>query len=204
MPKAIYGGVNIRLPLVIKMFPTTYGATVLRTVSPIGTRDVLGGNFITISTASSATAMQKPVAELTTILYHHRGAPRLWIVVPPVESAKLESCVRRVFDEELGGVEEKGCCSQFVKHLNLWVTPGLLRSWGVRFTQVLLREKQMLFFFPRSYFWGMSTGFSIVEAKAVAGPKWVLGGYRFCRAGYALCKPAVVFAIEQKAIDGKG
>jgi hypothetical protein len=89
---------------------------------------MLGGNFITISTSGSAAAMQKSVAELTTILYHHRGAPRLWIVVPPVESAKLESCVMGVFEGELGDVEEKGCCSQFVKHLNLWVTPGLLRS----------------------------------------------------------------------------
>jgi hypothetical protein len=41
----------------------------------------------------------------------------------------------------------------------------------------------MLFLFPGTYFWGMSTGFSIVEAKAVAGPKWVLGGYRFCGLG---------------------
>jgi hypothetical protein len=186
------------------MFPTTYGATVLRAVSPIGTRNVLSGNFITISTSGSATVMQKSVTELTTILSHYRGAPRLWIVVPPVESAKLESCVRGMFGEKLGHVEEKGCCGQFVKHLNLWVTPGLLRSWSVRFTQVLLREKQMLFLFPESYFWGMSTGFGIVEAKAVLGSKWVLGGCRFCRAGYALCKPAVVSAIEQKAIGGEG
>jgi hypothetical protein len=161
------------------MFPTTYGATVLRAVSPIGTRDMLRGNFITISTSGSATAMQKSVAELATILYRHRGALRLWIVVPPAESAKLESCVRGVFGEELGHVEEKGCCGQFVKHLNLWVAPGLLRSWSVRFTQVLLREEQMLFLFPGSYFWGMSTGFGIVDAKAVPGSKWVLGGYRF-------------------------
>jgi hypothetical protein len=189
------------------MFPATHGA-VLRAVAPIGTRDLLGGQFVTISTAGSATCVQKSVAQLITVFYHHRGQPKLWIVVPPADGEMLEDMVREIFKDELGLSEQlapggKRLCSQFVKHLDLWITPELLRSWGVRFTQVLLREKQMMFIFPGSYYWGLSKGFNIVEAKAVAGPKWTLDGYRFCEGAYRLCKPKIVFVIQQKAIDGK-
>lgn len=147
--------------------------------------------------------MQKSVAELATVIYHHRGSPRLWIVVPPTEHSNLERRIREEFQPELG----EGYCSQFVKHLSLWITPDLLREWGMGFIQVLQEEKQMLFLFPSSYYWGMSTGFSIVEMKAVAGPRWELSDYRFCNPGYPLCKTAqpngLIFTISQKDIDGK-
>ncbi len=188
------------------MFPTTIGSTLLRAVSPIGTRDLLNGGYITISTPASATAMQKSVAELTMVIYHHRGSPKLWIVVPPAENGKLENHIRHVFADMLGEGQGGGLCSQFVKHLSLWITPDLLQSWGIKFHQVLLREKQMLFLFPSSYYWGVSTGFSVIEMKAIAGPKWELNGYRFCAPSNPLCKAvqpnAVVFTISQKAIDG--
>jgi hypothetical protein len=58
----------------------------------------------------------------------------------------------------------------------------------------------MLFHFPGSYFLGMSIGFSIVEAKAVAGLKWALVGYRFCRVGYELCKPAVCLRLSRRLL----
>lgn len=151
--------------------------------------------------------MSKSVVNLTTVVYHHRGSPRLWIVVPPVEHSKLEARIWKTFRDEFA---EEGYCSQFVRHLSLWITPALLREWGVGFIQVLQEEKQILFFFPSSYYWGFSTGFSIVEMKAVAGNRWEVGGYRFCDHGeqrYALCKKAqpngITFAISQREIDGK-
>jgi hypothetical protein len=200
---ASYGGVSIWLQLNIKSFPTATGNTVPRAASPIGCRDLLSGNYITISSPGSATAVQKSVGQLTTIIYHHCGRPRLWIVVPPAEHSKLESRIREIFRDKLG----EGCCSQFVKHLSLWITPDLLREWGVVFTQVLQQEKQTLFLFPSSYYCGMSTGFSIVETKAIAGPRWELNGYRFCGPSYPLCIAAqpncVVFTLSQRAIDGK-
>ena len=86
---ASHGGVSIRLQLNIKSFPIATGNTVPRVASPIGCRDLLSCNYITISNPGSATAMQKSVGQLTTIIYHHRGRPWLWIVVPHAEHSKL-------------------------------------------------------------------------------------------------------------------
>jgi hypothetical protein len=192
----------------MKSFPTTAASAILRQTSPIGTRDLLNGNYITVSTPGSAITMSKSVAQLTTVTYHHRGSPRLWIIVPPSEHGKLEARLWNEFRDELVG--GKGGCSQFVRHLGLWVTPALLREWDVGFIQVVQEEKQMLFFFPSSYFWGFSTGFGIVEMKAVAGKSWEVGGNRFCdhgEHGHSLCKKAqpngITFSISQREIDSK-
>jgi len=130
--------------------------------------------------------MQKSIAQLTTVIYNHRGGLKLWIVEPPAESSKLEARIRENFQDELG--KEEKHCSQFVKHLSLWITPWLAAGLGCKLHPSPAGGEQMVFFFPSSYYRGMSTGSSIVEIKAVTGKTWEVGEYRFCGAEYPLCE----------------
>lgn len=74
--------------------------------------------------------MQKSIAQLTTVIYNHRGGLKLWIVEPPAESSKLEARIRENFQDEL--VKGEKHCSQFVKHLSLWITPWLAAGLGCK------------------------------------------------------------------------
>jgi hypothetical protein len=106
----------------------------------------------------------------------------------------FEQWIRSEFGEDLGNQQ----CSQFVKHLSLWITPHLLDSWGVSYVKILQTEKQMLLVFPHTYYWGFSTGFGIAEIRYVRGGHWLRDDYQSCLLRNNRCRAA--YASEQ-AID---
>lgn len=157
-----------------------------------------------VHTAGSAISVQTSLANFVTIFYNHRGQPFNWIIVPDNQKAALEDHIRRAFSEELGGRE----CSQFVTHMSLWLTLRLLSGWKIEFSEVTLKEHQLLFVFPGAYYWGFSSGYSIMEKRYHAGDNWGGDNYRFCSVKSPLCTIAhtkmVPFYLKRKIPDDGG
>lgn len=126
--------------------------------------------------------MRTSIVATTTVYFHHRGAQRTWIVVPPKEKASLEKRM-----SELLNLDD-GCCSQFIRHARVWVTKETLRKWKIEFFEIVQEERQLMFFFPGSYFLGHSDGFSVVESKLHAGQRWSVRGYQYCDLETGICR----------------
>ena len=176
---------GLRQALEINSFPITISDGPFRErCQRAGAADFYS-SYITVSTAGSILPVQTSVANLTTIFFHHRGSPMRWVVVPPRAKAAFETRVRL----ELGEGQESGGCSQFIRHSSLWIDPETLRGWGIDFVEVTQNVYQVLFLLPGCYFYGYSTGFSIIESKVHAGERWAYGSeYRFCDARRKSCR----------------
>jgi hypothetical protein len=179
--------------------------SLLRKLSNLSGFGTLSSTLINIATAGSVTEIQTSIAQLTTIIYHHRGSPRLWLVVPPQERAKFERKIRDTFEEKLGNSSK---CSQFVKHLSIFVTPDMLKIWDVKFIQVYQIARQLVILSPLAYFWGYSTGHSIIETRNWTGSSWDLRGYQFCGLDSQFCQDAhtpdkPILHITQQHLDGR-
>jgi JmjC domain, hydroxylase len=142
--------------------------------------------LVQVNTACSPLQVETSIAGLTVIVYHYRGRPFNWIIVPPVAKLAFEAKIRAEFLEEIG----VGECSRFVHHLSLWVTPERLRIWNIKFFQVTQKAGQLLFLFSGAYFWGWSNGHDVLEMKTRTGAKWDCGDYRFCNFRNNLCHEA--------------
>ena len=96
----------------------------------------------TIATASAPLGIRTSIASLTTVIYHHHGAPRYWCVVPPTMKVK--------FERRLG--KESSHCSQYIRHISLWITPKTLRSWDIEYHEVVQMAGELLVVLPGSYY----------------------------------------------------
>ena len=142
--------------------------------------------LVQVNTAGSPLQVETSIAGLTVAIYHHRGDPFYWIIVPPVAKLAFEAKIRAEFREEIGDGE----CSRFVNHLSLWITPDRLKTWNIDFFQITQGAGQLLFLFPGTYFWGWSRGHNILEMKNHTGPEWNCGDYKFCSLMNKLCYEA--------------
>jgi hypothetical protein len=171
----------------LKCFPFSQGARILQSITNNPGCNGIGSSHIGIYTASSITNIHTSVAELMTIIYHHRGAPQIWIVVPPTERLRLEDLIRSIFGTELKDNKE---CSQFIEHLSIFVTPDLLQASGINYFKVRQEEKQTMIVFPGTYISSYSTGFAVLESRYMTGPQWAFDQYRFCYPANRLCERA--------------
>jgi hypothetical protein len=144
----------------------------------------LYGSYINIACAGSPLPVRSAVADLTTIYFHHRGSPRHWIVIPPTSKIAFEDRIRTEYNSEI----PTPLCSQFIRHLRIWISPDTLKEWGIDFLEITQEKYQLLFIFPGSYYYGYSAGFSIVESKIHAGEHWKYNGYIFCDIGSKSCQ----------------
>ncbi|OWP01861.1 hypothetical protein B2J93_4711 [Marssonina coronariae] len=133
---------------------------------------------ITIATAASPILIKTTLAASTTVYFHHRGRPRHWIVIPPKAAAEFENKLASKLRLEEG--KTGALCAQFVEHLRLWIQPSVLLDWGISFHEFLQEAGELVFFPPGSYFYGFSTGFSIIEQKIHVGEHWNQNDCKFC------------------------
>lgn len=139
-----------------------------------------------VHTAGSAIPAEVAIANLTTVIYHHRGEAFYWIVIPPNQQAVLEAKIRNRFTWEIG----QKPCGQFVRHLSLWITPQRLEQWNITYYRIVQTERQLLFVFPGAYIWGWASGHCVIEKKYHAGDKWNCKEYAFCTRQNLMCNRA--------------
>ncbi|KAK2628746.1 hypothetical protein QTJ16_001849 [Diplocarpon rosae] len=133
---------------------------------------------VTVATAASPIPIKTTLAASTTMYFHHQGRARHWIVIPPKAAADFEKKLVSKLGLEEGKIG--ALCAHFVEHLCLWIKPNVLLDWGIVFYEFLQEAGQLVFFPPGSYFYGYSTGFSIIEEKIHAGENWNYDDCRFC------------------------
>ena len=106
------------------------------------------------------------------ILYD--GDPKLWVVVDPGSTHRLESLLAKE-------LRIKPDCNQFVRHQNLLPRPSLLRKWEIKFKLVLQTPGCLVLVQPHTYHYGVNLGANIAEAINYADPKWIVHPlYREC------------------------
>jgi hypothetical protein len=120
----------------------------------------LAESFVNIAEAGALLNVRMAEASLTTAYWHHEGAARCWIVVPPTQREKFEACIRREFH-----LDPAKLCNQFIRHLSIWISPKLLTEWNITHYQFEHREEELLVLWPNTYHWGWSSGYSVVEYK---------------------------------------
>jgi len=95
----------------------------------------------------------------------HAGAPKIWAVVHPSHSDKLEACLVTHL-----GLEAK--CSQFVRHQNIMLPPSLFRQWQIRFALVCQKPGDLILLNNRAYHMGGNVGANIAEAINFCQDDW--------------------------------
>ncbi|KAI9831165.1 MAG: lysine (K)-specific demethylase [Phylliscum demangeonii] len=102
--------------------------------------------------------------ELFSLNHLRRGAPKRWIVVAPKDRTQMEAHMRAYHQE----IWTKRCgpprCSQFARHLSLWVPLETLALWEVPFTFVVLRAGEVIVTAPGAYPAGWNGGENVAEA----------------------------------------
>jgi hypothetical protein len=90
--------------------------------------------------------------------YLHRGAPKYWVVVAPHERKHLEKYLWGYMSAQWGPGWDRPRCSQFVRHLGVWVSLGALQSWNIDYLIVKQMPGELMVTAPEAYHQGWSVG----------------------------------------------
>ena len=91
---------------------------------------------------------------LYSLNYLHAGAWKAWIVVKPYDRARLEERAKSYYAVIYHEYETKHLCSQFLRHLSLWIPPRTLDSWGVGYTRIIQKPGDLVVTAPGAYHQG--------------------------------------------------
>lgn len=128
--------------------------------------------------ARSPTGMHVEDGHLGSINFVLAGAPKIWLFIAPHYGEKFELAIRQ---SALPG--RKHQCSQFVRHLDLLVSPDLLDEWGIEYSIVPCKAGEMIATLPGTYHQVLNAGPNFAEAiNCAMQPDWngVSEDYRFC------------------------
>ncbi|KAL9039724.1 MAG: hypothetical protein Q9214_004761, partial [Letrouitia sp. 1 TL-2023] len=112
-----------------------------------------------------------------SIHYLHCGANTTWTVASPYFTTLLAENIHR--KTGLYGPKSPVTkpynppgCSEFVKHLALYLYEKTLGDWEVEYTQVIQQPGEIMIIFPFAYYQNYSNGFNIMETTAYANERW--------------------------------
>lgn len=174
-----------RSALGVRYFPIHGNSPALRSLAQEADWTGLKSHIGTITTPGSLIHVHTSIANTQIHYYNHQGSPINWLVVPPSDRDTFELRIRNVFAAEID-LE----CSQFINHLSLWLSPDLLKSWGIEYRQISQEARQIVVIFPGSYVWAWASGFTILEKSAHACANWSFENYKFCNLQSNLCRKA--------------
>ena len=134
-------------------------------------------------------AMHVEDARLYSINILHKGR-KLWIIIPPRSRQQLERHLRE-------DNPNARCCSQFVRHLNIFIPVSKLKAWGIEFSIADQRAGEAIITFEDTYHEGFSVGSSAAEATNYAAKDWNIQDYTFCSDGcFGPWIPESLFAMR--------
>ena len=132
------------------------------------------------------------------LVYHHRGGPRIWTIVKPIDFRLLEDLVAEtlcgpaadsITGDNLSAYRTQ--CSQFVGHKRLskihgdastgivedpgntlYFTLETLEAKKIEYTRFVQYPGELVILFPFAYYQYYNVGPNIVEAIAYASDRW--------------------------------
>jgi hypothetical protein len=115
------------------------------------------------------TPLRRGPAGLYTLSYLHSGASRIWIVVPARQGRRLEQALAhypaRIFRAD--HAKAMRCC-QWVNHLDIWLSPGTMRSWGLTPVCIQQNAGELLVLPPGVYSQAWDLGACLSEEACYA------------------------------------
>ncbi len=116
---------------------------------------------------------------LYSLSFHHRGASKFWVVVRPSSAARLEACLALCMEEMFGLEWATPRCSQFVRHMSVWVSLEKLGEWRVAFELVEQRAGNLIITASGANHQGWNAGDTEAETinYANSAAAWRLAGY---------------------------
>ncbi len=135
---------------------------------------------------------------LYSLNYLHAGASKFWVVVPPSERDRLE---RRLLEHY---TDARPPCSQFVRHMSVWVPVEVLQRWDIACIGVEQRPGELLVTAPGTYFEGWNAGWNVTEAVNYGDGASAarVRGYRHCRSTCPI-PPVIIWPVAGTQ-DGGG
>lgn len=130
-------------------------------------------------TRGTAAALHIEDAGLGSINILLAGAPKLWLVIYPEHQKKLEARIRETFSN----IMTLHNCSQFVRHLNILLSPRLLDTWDISYTTFEQNHtNRIVGTLPGAYHQVINSGCNLAEAInfAVEHDWSVPEDYTFC------------------------
>lgn len=110
---------------------------------------------------------------LWSINHLHIGIKR-WIVIPPNQRSLLESRLRS------SNFTKMKQCSQFVRHLNIYISTHLLDAWSISYCAFFQHANEIVILRPKTYHQGFSCGYTLAEAVNYADSGWDVEDYSEC------------------------
>uniref|UniRef100_A0A7S3R422 JmjC domain-containing protein n=2 Tax=Dunaliella tertiolecta TaxID=3047 RepID=A0A7S3R422_DUNTE len=121
----------------------------------------------------------KEDADLYSVNFHHFGAPKVWYCVSPADQGKMERMAEGLFPEEARE------CSDFMRHKDILISPNLLRTNNIAYTQAKQQPGEFIVLNAAAYHGGFNLGFNCAEAVNFATEDWIDVGKAASR---CLCK----------------
>ncbi|KAF4860593.1 hypothetical protein CGCSCA1_v015068 [Colletotrichum siamense] len=131
--------------------------------------------------AFSCPGMYLQRSSSATIDIVFRGGPKVWLVVKPASSRKLEDCVRAILSRPSRGKrpdehQQPGRgnpimpCSQFFLHDKIFVTRAVLDQWGVTYCVFRCVEGDVAVVPPGTYFQVFNSGPCLSQVVTIPAP----------------------------------
>ncbi len=147
------------------------GGSLTRTQTKCTTRhepavEVYGGGV-----TGAALELSTAPAWLYSLHYLHSGGPRYWVVVPPRYRRQLEQQLLVLRAARYPPQFKTPPCSQFARHLGVWVPLERLSTWGIEYTVVQQHPGELVVLMPGVYSEGW-THDEIVSETAYLGDNY--------------------------------
>lgn len=124
------------------------------------------------SAPGAVFAMHIEDAKLYSINILHKGR-KIWIIIPPRARRQFEERLREDNPDASG-------CSQFVRHLSIFIPVSKLTEWEIPFFVIDQRAGDAIVTFEDTYHEGFCVGPTAAEAVNYAAKDWTVKGYVFC------------------------
>lgn len=85
------------------------------------------------------------------------GAPKVWVVIPPLQKLKFEALVR-----DMTRTRKK--CSQFVRHEGVYMPLSIMKRAGLEYQIIIQHPGELVFTFADTYHQGFNLGPNLAEA----------------------------------------
>lgn len=131
--------------------------------------------YVYISPGESFTGLHREDAGVGSVNLLHTGAAKVWVIIAPYHSARLETMIQR-------SLQCSCACDQFVRHQNQLVSPSTLKSWNIHFSLVVQSPGDIVETAEGSvYHYVWNTGPNCAEAINKCEDDWLPSPlYRYC------------------------
>ncbi|VUC34826.1 unnamed protein product [Clonostachys rosea] len=134
------------------------------------------GTFSWLMPRQAFIPLQKAPWNLGWIYYHDQGAPKIYVVIDPTCTEKLEREIKEA-------IPDIGRCTQGITHRKIIPTLDFLERHEIRISLMVQKEGEVAVILPKTYYFALQTGPGYLENTLYAPKDWGsmnLAEYRCC------------------------